>query len=236
MNYIRTVLVKEKSGLRNLREKEENDSNDVIASNTNEKKKRKKKTKEEIDINEISSEEERVEIMLTKDKILELQTRNANGIKDFINLLPFYGNEISLIKHTPNKEKYPAGRPPEPLIRIDVNNYIKKIEVKIRENPELFRKMKNKQKEEKLNQNEENNSLKSNVISSVVNQTENNNKKIEEINKDFVGDNSFSLINIFNIRSITIVKLVDFFIYAFTIVITIIEFVLSYIFLNYNII
>ena len=173
--------------------------------------------------------------MLTKDKILELQTRNANGIKDFINLLPFYGNEISLIKHTPNKEKYPAGRPPEPLIRIDVNNYIKKIEVRIRENPELFRKMKNKQKEEKLNQNEENNSLKSNVISSVVNQTENNNKKIEEINKDFVGDNSFSLINIFNIRSITIVKLVDFFIYAFTIVITIIEFVLSYIFLNDNI-
>ncbi len=33
--------------------------------------------------------------MLTKDKILELQTRDSSGIKDFINLLPFYGNEIS---------------------------------------------------------------------------------------------------------------------------------------------
>ena len=118
-NYIRTVVVKEKSGLRNLREKEENERNDITMKNT-ENRRRKKRTRENIDINEISSDEEgKVEIMLTKEKILELQTRDSSGIKSFINLLPFYGNEISLIKHTPNKEKYPAGKAQEPL------NYLK---------------------------------------------------------------------------------------------------------------
>ena len=236
-NYIRTVVVKEKSGLRNLREKEENESNDITITN-NEKIRRKKKKRDNIDINEISSDEERkVKIMLTKEKILELQARDSNGIKSFINLLPFYGNEISLIKHTPNKEKYPAGKAQEPLIKIDVSHYMKRIEARIRENPAFFRNIKNKEKEEKLNLTRENNSLKTSFISSVVNQTDNtnNNKGIEEINRGFVVvDNSFSLINIFNIRSITIVKFVDFFIYAFTISITIIEFVLAYIFLKDN--
>ena len=151
MNYIRTVVVKEKSGLRNLREKEENESNDITITN-NEKIRRKKKKRDNIDINEISSDEERkVKIMLTKEKILELQARDSNGIKSFINLLPFYGNEISLIKHTPNKEKYPAGKAQEPLIKIDVSHYMKRIEARIRENPAFFRNIKNKEKEEKLN-------------------------------------------------------------------------------------
>ena len=174
--------------------------------------------------------------MLTKEKILELQTRDSSGIKSFINLLPFNGNEISLIKHTPNKEKYPAGKAQEPLIKIDVSNYTKRIEARIRENPAFFKIIRNKQKEEKLNQSEDNNSLKTNIISSVVNQTDNdnNNKRIDEINRDFGGDSSFSLINIFNIRNITIVKFVDFFIYVFTITLTIIEFVLAYIFFNDN--
>ena len=234
LNYIRTVVVKEKSGLRNLREKEDNENNEITLSNIVEQRRKRKKTIE--DINEISSEEEKVEIILTKDKILELHTKDSNGIKAFINLLPFYGNEISLIKHTPNKEKYQMGKAQEPLIKIDLSNYTKRIEARIRENPAIFRKMKNKQKEEKLNQNGESTSLKKNFISSGINQADNNNnKRIEELNKDIVvGDTSFSLINIFNIRSITIVKLVDFFIYIFTIAITIIEFFLTYIFLNDN--
>ena len=239
LNYIRTVVVKKKTGLRNLREKEENERNDITMKNT-ENRRRKKRTRENIDINEISSDEEgKVEIVLTKDKILELQTRDSSGIKTFINLLPFYGNEISLIKHTPNKEKYPAGKAQEPLIKIDVSNYTKRIDARIRENPAFFRNFKNKEKDEKLNISGENNSLKKSFISSVVKQNDNNNnnnnKGIEEINRGFVvADNSFSLINIFNIRSITIVKFVDFFIYAFTITITIIEFVLSYMFLKDN--
>ena len=138
LNYIRTVLEK-KSGFRNLREKEENEADDITIRKT-EKKRQKKKMREYLDINEISSdEEEKVEIILTKDKILELQTRDSSGIKSFINLLPFYGNEISLIMYTPNKEKYPGGKAQEPLIKIDVSNYTKRIESRIRENPHFLK-------------------------------------------------------------------------------------------------
>ena len=57
---------------------------------------------------------------------------------------------------------------------------------------------------------------------------------MEEINKDFNGDSSISLMNIFNIKSIKIVKFVDFFVYLFTIGVTVIEFILSYMFIIDN--
>ena len=228
LNYIRTILVSQKSGFRNLREKEEENENNFVA-NFSEKRK-KKKIKEKNGENEISSEEEEnIEIILTKDRILELQTRDSNGIKSFINSLPFYGNDISLFKHRPNKEKYPVGKAQEPLIKIDVSNYTKRIDVKLKENPEFLKRIKNRQKEGKiLNNIEDNNSVKTNLISSTVKQNENNQERQEEINRNLIVDNSFSLINIFNVKSITIIKYLDFFIYAFTIIIIFIEFLMSY--------
>jgi hypothetical protein len=202
--------------------------------NNDAKRKSRKKSKDMTDYNDMSSDEEqKAEIILTKDRILELQTRDSNGIKIFINLLPFYGSDISLIKHTPNKEHYPAGRAQEPLIKIDISNYTKRIEARLRENPTFYKKLKSKQKTEKVNS-EDKASIKESFISSVAKEKENNNKEIEEINRDFDGDSSFSLINIFNVKSIKIVKFVDFFIYAFTISITVIEFILSYMFLIDN--
>ena len=236
LNYIRTILVTKKTGLRNLREKEEEENENKInlSIKTTEKRKRKK-TRENFGINDISSEEEKIEINLTKDRLLELQGKDSNEIKSFINLLPFYGNEISLIKHRPNKEKYPAGKAQEPLIKIDVSNYSKRIEARIKENPIFFKRLKNKQKEEKTNININNNSIKTNNISSVKQDENNNNEREEEIKRNFIGDNSFSLINIFNIKSIKIIKYVDFFIYVFSIMIAIIEFILSYSFFMDNI-
>ena len=234
LNYIRTVTVKEKSGLRNLREKKEQNNCTLFVQNNDIKRKNKKKKNKMADISEISSDEERKpELLLTKEKILELQARDSNGIKIFINLLPFYGNDISLIKHTPNKEHYPAGKAQEPLIKIDISNYIKRIEARIRENPAFYKKLKSRQKTEKLNS-EESSSIKASFISSAIKEKENNNKEIEEINRDFDGDSSFSLINIFNIKSIKIVKFVDFFIYIIAISITVIEFILTYMFLIDN--
>ena len=228
LNYIRTEIVTKKTGLRNLREKEEeNENKNILSLNTLEKR-RKKKTKENYGLNEVSSDEDKIEVLLTKDKILELQTKDSNGIKTFINSLPFYGNEISLIKHRPNKEQYPCGKAQEPLIKIDLSNYTRRIDARIRENPSFLKKIKNRMKEER-NSNDDN-TIKTNYISSNIKQNENN--KEEEINKDFIGDTSFSLINIFDIKTIKIVKFVDFFIYAFTISITIIEFILSYLFLK----
>ena len=229
LNYIRTVLVDKKSGLRNLRNKDDDvyESRNNLTLNTLEKR-RKKLTRENLE--QISSdEEEKQEIKLTKERILELQTRDSKGIKSFINILPFYGNEISLIKHRPNKEKYPAGKAQEPLIKIDVSNYTKRIDARIRENPAFFKRFKNRQKDERNNPSEENNIIHTNFISSVKKQNENiNQKREEEINKNIIDGNSFSLINVFNLKSIKYVKYVDFFIYIFTIGITIVEFILSY--------
>ena len=103
------------------------------------KKKRKSDVYKE---KEVSSEDEVVEIVITKEKMIELQTKNSTDIKSFINILPFYGNDISLVKHRPNKEKYFSGKAQEPLIKISLNNFVIRIEDRIRENPNFFKKKK----------------------------------------------------------------------------------------------
>ena len=88
LHYIRTIIVKNKSGFRNLREKEEENENEDMVSLASLTK--KKRTKKRLHKNlEDSSEEEKVQMLLTKDKILELQTKDSNSIKSFIILLPF---------------------------------------------------------------------------------------------------------------------------------------------------
>ena len=96
MNYIRAKIVKEKSGFRNLREsvddvENQNNVKDAIGS-----RKRKDYNKESRILG-IISEDENEEVIITKDKIFELQTKDSKGIKAFINLLPFYGNEVNYI-------------------------------------------------------------------------------------------------------------------------------------------
>ena len=237
LNYIRTIVVKKKSGLRNLREKIIEGNRNDLTLNTTDKKKRNK-TKEEHsnnEINEISSEEEeKVEIMLTKDRILELQTRDSNGIKSFINSLPFYGSDISLIKHRPNKEKYPSGHIQEPLIKIDLSKYTKRIESKIRENPEFFRKFKNRQTEEKNNDINNNNSLKTQFTVSETKANENNSKETEGTYKEISNNNSFSLINIFDVKSIKLIKYSDYFVYLLVSALAVFEFISNFLFLKSN--
>ena len=230
LNYIRTIIVKNKSGLRNLRGKEDNENNNFREKSIERKRKRKRHITDS-EIEELS-EEEKVEIILTKERILELQARDYNSIKSFINILPFYGNDISLVKHRPSKEQYPCGKAQEPLIKIVSSNFTKRINEKLKENPSLFKKVKNKLTKVKENESKiEENEIKSSFISSVVNQNENiNNNEIEDINQDSFGDASKSLMNIFDIKSFSIIKFVDFFIYAFIIIIATIQFVLSYMF------
>ena len=50
------------------------------------------------------------EFKFTKDKIIELQSRNWKEIEDFIKLFPFYGDEISLIRFRPNGYQYSSGK------------------------------------------------------------------------------------------------------------------------------
>ena len=227
LHYIRTVIVYKKSGLRNLREREDNDSRELRSIDSFTKKRKTKKKTNKL-VAEDSSDEEVVKVLLTKEKILELQTKDSNGLKAFINILPFYGNEISLIKHRPNKEKYPAGKAQEPLIKIDVSNFTRRIDLKLRENPEFYRKFKNMQTEIKQNYKKENNLINTSFISSNTNINEIVNKNNEEMNKEFMGNTSTSLMNIFDVKSTKIIKYIDFLIYFTIITILTIEFILSY--------
>ena len=129
LKYIRAVIVKKKSGLKNIiKIDEEND----IKDNLREKSIQKKRIKTRNDFIENSSNDENIDVVITKDKLLELQGKDSNEIKNFINSLPFYGNEISLIKHRPNREKYPSGKAQEPLIKIDLSKTIKRIDLKLK--------------------------------------------------------------------------------------------------------
>ena len=232
LNYIRAKIVKEKSGFRNLRENEDDleNNNNLILSIT---KKTGVKTRESNIMDEVS-EDDKEEIVITKDKLFELQTKDSNGIKSFINMLPFYGNEISLIKHRPNKELYPTGKAQEPQIKIDLSKYVKLVESKLKENPKLFKRIKNIQKEKKSNNDEEIISIKQNLISEEIRQEDNKNIGVGEINRDFSANDNVSLINVINISSIQIVKVVDFLIYLFVIVTITIHFILTYDFFSKN--
>ena len=227
LNYIRTVIVKKKSGLRNLRRIEEGKENFLKTSDLNVKKiKRKSEGKNG---KGESSEEEIVEVIITKEKLLELQTKNSVGIKSFINMLPFYGKEISLIKHRPNRELYPVGKAQEPSIKIVLNDFTKRIEQRIKENPNYFKKLKDSQKEKKSAINIDN--FNQNAISNnnELLQEENNSEEIiGDIEKETSVNSTFSLASIINISSLQTIKYIDFLIYIFTILILIIEFILTY--------
>jgi len=234
LHYIRTVIVKEKSGFRNLREKKDGYENEELVSNKISKKKKRKKKKENKIEEESSSNDEKIEFILTKDKILELQTKDSFGIKAFINLLPFYGNEINLIKHRPNKERYTVGKAQEPSIKIDVNKFTKRLDAKLKENPEIYKKIKNIKTENRRRESNENNILNSNLIPSVSVSNEINENK-EDMERDLIGNASTSLMNIFDARSTKNIKYFDFFIYVFIMSTSTLEFILSYIYLNNNI-
>lgn len=228
LNYIRILLVTVKSGFRNLREKELN----IISNNelVPEKKIKKNKRRSSLD----DSSEEEVKYILTKDKILELQGKDAKEIKSFINILDFYGNDISLVMHRPNKEKYPCGKAQEPLIKINLSNFTKRIEENLKKNPNYFKRIKNKKNQnEKIEEKDEKNELNINQIST-TNQNENNKNELEEVNTNLNKDSSLTLMNIFNVKSIKTIKCFDFFIYIFIISIFVIEFILNYIYLSDN--
>ena len=232
LNYIRTRIVKEKSGFRNLRENEEDKDkrNSITIAKTSKNGIIKN---HESNIFEEKSEDDREEIVITKEKLLDLQTKDSNGIKSFINMLPFFGSEVSLIKHRPNKEQYPAGKSQEPQIKIDVSKYTKLIESKLRENPKLFKRMKNMPKEQKGDA-DENIAIKDNFVNEELKQDENKNIGVEDINRDFSANDNVNLINVINISSIQLVKVVDFSIYFFTIAIITLHFILTYIFFQKN--
>ena len=132
LNYIRTETVKKKIGNRNLREKEDNIENEKQLNKANRDKNKKITNISNVDeIIESSEENKKINVELTKEKILELQTKSSKDIQDFIELLPFFGEEIFVEKMRPNKEKYAIGKNHDALIKISIANFVTKIEQSI---------------------------------------------------------------------------------------------------------
>ena len=210
LSYIRTILVKEKTGSRNLREKDDLLDNDKMTKKATEKN-RKNQNNNLDDAQESSEESKRLDIVLNKEKLMELQTKDIKDIENFINLLPYYGNDVSLEKHRPNKEKYPVGRGHEPLIKIELGHFSKKIEQKIKANPDLMKRIKGS---------------KDNDGNVQINNE--GQKKDEDFNHEFSYDTSTSLANIFNTKSVTYIKFTSGILFLLILFINSIEFIITF--------
>ena len=208
LNYIRTALVTVKTGHRNLREKEEINENDRIARKNSGKAKKKNDSNLD-DIQESSDDDRKADIVLNKDKILELQTKDIKDIQNFIGLLPYYGSDVSLEKHRPNKERYPIGRGHQPLIKIEIGHFAKKIEDRIRSNPELMKRFRGAKDNEGMQMNNEE-------------------KKAEnDYNHEFSSDTSTSLGTIFNFKSIISFKITSGILFSVVILVNGLEFIIT---------
>ena len=167
------------------------------------------------------------EMVITKERLLELQTRDSTGVKNFIFSLPFYGNDVSLERHRPNRERYPVGRPQEPNIKIEVGHFIKTIEEKIKNTPELMRRLREGNKEDSSNQ-----ALANAAGSGASGTPVQPEKTAEELSREFSSDTSSSLANIFNAKSITYIKVTSGIIFSVICLFMTIEFILTYIHLR----
>ena len=185
LNYIRTIIVKKKSGLRNLRDEEKNDIEEKDNKNNENKEKKRGKKNNILNLKSESSEEGSIQVIITKEKLLELQTNDSKSIKSFINILTFYGNDTSLIKHRPNKEKYSTGKAQEPLIKISLNNFTKRIEARIKENPELLKNIKYSQDEK----------ISVNMDISKNNDNNSGDEKIQDENKNVEFENEIYFVS-----------------------------------------
>ena len=161
-------------------------------------------------------------MIITKEKILELQQKDSQDIKEFIiKKLPFHGQDVALERHRPNGERYPVGRPQEPNIRIDIGNFIRSIEEKIRNSPELMKRLREGNKDDANNK----------ALANAAGEGGDNPQKektAEELSREFSSDTSSSLANIFNAKSITYIKSVNAIIFLVVCAFITLEFVLSY--------
>ena len=198
LNYIRTVLVKEKSkNYHDVKPIPSQTEDPVDTKEVNSKKEtkrqRRKDNNKDSDVSEEENEDDKKIVnLLTKEKIIELHSRNSDEVKFFIFGLPFFGAEVSLEKHRPNKEKYPVGKAQEPEIKIHISSFIKRIEEKLKSHPE--------RKREQRTSDDASASSTFNSFSSTD----------TGFNSEFSTDVSSSLGNIFNEKSVTYIKIFSF--------------------------
>ena len=207
LNYIRTEIVTEKIRNKCLRENENIIDKDKQINKSNiDKSEKLKNISNRDDINESSEEENKNKnIELTKENILEMQTKKCEDIENFINQLTFYGADIFMEKYRPNKEKYPVGKAIDPLIKIAIGRFNKNIEKKLKSNSELMMSY---------------SGLK-------VNESQNQEMK-NDINHEFSSDISYTLANIFKSKSIVYIRFSSIIFFIIFLGIIIIEFIFTF--------
>jgi hypothetical protein len=210
LNYMRTTLVtvKKKIAVEQI-------AKAVIAPTftnsvqkaENGKKGRKKRRKSE-DSNMDSSEEAEKALednIITKEKLSEYQARGAEDIKNFINGLVFFGENISLYKRdTELKNPYEDHYNKQPLIKQTLDEFNKKMSAR----KSLEKKDTNKNRDSIASVN----SSASTDISA---------------NLDYMSDTSSSLNNIFNEKSVSNIRFFSFFMFVLLCIIISIEFFIS---------
>ena len=214
LNYIRTEIVSKKIKNKNLRENEDNINYENQINILNKDKKIKNVMNMESIFESSIKDNKNNSIELTKEKIMEMQTKNYQEIEYFINQLPNYGSDVFLERHRPNKEKYPTGKGHNSLIKISIGQFIQKIEKQINSNPELIRKYKGIKVDETQN--------KENKIN------------INELKHGFSSDTSNFLTNLFKSNILVYIKFTSLIFFLIFLFIIIIEFLFT--FLNIDII
>ena len=106
------------------------------------------------------------------------------------------------------------GRGHEPLIKIELGNYTKKIEERIRANPDLMKRFRG------------NNDNDNNQINGGINSEE---QKIDnDYNHEFSSDTSTSLLNIFNSKSVVCIKITSAVFFLIVLFVTSLEFIFTF--------
>ena len=180
---------------------------------------------------------EKNNIILTKEKILELQAHNYIEIRNFIFSLPLYGSDVSLEKFRPTGDRYSASKITESLIKINISHFCQKIEQRIKKMDKNSKNIKFKNTNINKNPNniESENSINTdnNLLSSkssIVPMTSqiNSSLKGEESNKGIASDSSSILSNIFKVNSIKYIQFLIYFLFIFTFLSVCIEFFVMY--------
>ncbi len=241
LNFVRTNLVTKKknpneeyfSHLKNITPTVNTvDNNNEVVYKKGKKNKNKRNNNNSGDEDEEdknSTDENNNE--LSKEKVLEFQSKSSQEINNFINSLKYYGLDINLEKHRPNKELYPTGKISEPNIKISISTFIKRIEEKLKSHPEYKNIKHNREIQQNQMNNQitpENNEINTNNNNINFEQIQNNNSNINGTN-DANPDISFSLNHIFNKKSVTYIKISSAIIFTLILAVISLEFALSFI-------
>ena len=244
LKFFRSIVVNKKSGLRRLRYNES--LREAVRRNSQlfleERFKRQKKEKssaidEESSSSSEESEKNKTKNILTKEKILELQSNHYIEIKNFIMTLPIYSSDVSLERFTPNGSKYSASKTTDSLIKLQVSEFCKRINgflneqniklknnINIINNSSFISSSKSSNIKEFLNSNNTS-SLSISAPSLQTNQG-------EELNKGIISDSSSTLINLFKADSIKYIRILVGVTFLCIITFLIIEFIIVYRYIN----